>query len=48
LRATGLAAESPSLSISKLAAVQANVARLETEVLELKDLLAKAAQLGIK
>jgi uncharacterized protein len=47
--AAGLAAESPSLGISELAAVQANVARLEAEVRELKDLLAKVcAQLGIK
>ena len=41
-------AESPSLGISELAAVKANVARLEAEVRELKDLLAKVrAQLGI-
>ena len=47
--AAGLAAESPSLDISELAAVKANVARLEAEVHELKDLLAKVcAQLGIK
>jgi hypothetical protein len=47
--AAGLAAESPSLGISELAAVKANVARLEAEVHELKDLLAKVcAQLGIK
>ena len=47
--AVGLAAESPSLSISELAAVKANVARLEAEVHELKDLLAKVCtQLGIK
>ena len=47
--ATGLAAESPSLGISELAAVKANVARLEAEVHELKDLLARVcAQLGIK
>ena len=45
----GLSAESPSLDISELAAVKANVARLEAEVHELKDLLAKVcAQLGIK
>jgi len=45
----GLSAESPSLGISELAAVKANVARLEAEVHELKDLLAKVcAQLGIK
>ena len=44
-----LPAESPSLGISELAAVKANVARLEAEVRELKDLLAKVhAQLGIK
>ena len=47
--AAGLAAESPSLDISELAAVKANVARLEAEVHELTDLLAKVcAQLGIK
>ena len=47
--AVGLAAESPSLSISELAAVKANVARLEAEVRELKDLLGKVCtQLGIK
>ena len=47
--AADLAAESPSLGISELAAVKANVARLEAEVRELKDLLAKVhAQLGIK
>jgi uncharacterized protein len=46
--AAGLAAESPSL-VSELAAVKANVARLEAEVHELKGLLAKiCAQLGIK
>jgi uncharacterized protein len=45
----GPADESPSLGISELAAVKANVARLEVEVRELKDLLAKVcAQLGIK
>jgi uncharacterized protein len=45
----GLAAESPSLGISELAAVKANVARLEAEVHELKGLLARVcAQLGIK
>ena len=42
-------AESPSLGISELAAVKANVARLEAEVHELKGLLARVcAQLGIK
>ena len=47
--AAGLAAESPSLGTSELAEVKANVARLEGEVRELKDLLAKVcAQLGIK
>jgi len=47
--AAGLAAESPSLGISELAEVKANVARLEAEVRELKDLLAKVcAQLGVK
>ena len=47
--AAGLAAESPSLGISELAAVKANVARLEAEVHELKGLLARVcAQLGIK
>jgi uncharacterized protein YceH (UPF0502 family) len=47
--AAGLAAESSSLGISELAAVKANVARLEAQVSELKDLLAKVcAQLGIK
>jgi uncharacterized protein YceH (UPF0502 family) len=52
--ATSLAAESPSPEspspgISELAAVKANVARLEAEVHELKDLLAKVcAQLGMK
>jgi uncharacterized protein YceH (UPF0502 family) len=47
--AADLAAESPSLGISELAAVKANVARLEAEVHGLKDLLAKVcAQLGIK
>jgi uncharacterized protein len=46
---TGLAAESPSLGISELAVVKANVARLESEVHELKDLLAKVCvQLGMK
>jgi uncharacterized protein len=46
--AASLAAESPSLGISELAAVKANVARLEAEVREMKDLLAKVcAQLGI-
>ena len=46
--AASLAAESPSLGISELAAVKANVVRLEAEVRELKDLLAKVcAQLGI-
>ena len=45
----GLSAESPSLDISELAAVKANVARLEAELRELKDLLAKiCAQLGIE
>jgi uncharacterized protein len=47
--AADLVADSPSLDISELAAVKANVARLEAEVHELKDLLAKVlAQLGIK
>jgi uncharacterized protein len=47
--AAGVAAESPALGISELAAVKANIARLEAEVHELKDLLAKVcAQLGIK
>src|SRR6516165_9753651 len=47
--AAGLAAESPSLGISELAAVKVNVTRLEAEVQELKDLVAKVcAQLGIK
>ena len=47
--AAGLAAESPSPGISELAAVKANVARLEAEVHELKGLLARVcAQLGIK
>jgi uncharacterized protein YceH (UPF0502 family) len=47
--AADLAAEPLSLGISELAAVKANVARLEAEVRELKDLLAKVhAQLGIK
>ena len=47
--AASLAAESPSLGISELAAVKANVVRLEAEVRELKDLLAKVCvQLGIK
>ena len=47
--AADLAVESPSLGISERAAVKANVARLEAEVRELKDLLAKVhAQLGIK
>ena len=47
--AAGLAAESPSLGISELAAVKANLARLEAEVQELKDLLARVcAQLGMK
>ena len=47
--AAGLAAASPSLGISELAAVKANVARLEAEVHELKGLLARVcAQLGIK
>jgi uncharacterized protein YceH (UPF0502 family) len=47
--AASLAAESPSLGISELAEVKANVARLEAEVRELKDLLAKVCgQLGIK
>jgi len=47
--AAGLAAESPSPGISELAAVKTNVARLEAEVHELKDLLAKVcAELGIK
>jgi hypothetical protein len=46
---TGLAVESPSLGISELEAVKANVARLESEVHELKDLLAKVcAQLRMK
>jgi uncharacterized protein YceH (UPF0502 family) len=47
--AADLAADSQSPDISELAAVKANVARLEAEVHELKDLLAKVcAQLGIK
>jgi len=47
--AADLAVESPSLGISELAAVKANVARLEAEVRELKDLLAEVrAQLGMK
>jgi uncharacterized protein YceH (UPF0502 family) len=47
--AAGLAADSPSLGISELALVKADVARLEAEVHELKDLLAKVcAHLGIK
>ena len=47
--AADLAADFPSLGISELAAVKANVARLEAEVHELKDLLAKVcSQLGIK
>ena len=47
--AAGLAAESPSLGTSELAAVKANVARLEAEVHELKGLLARVcAQLGHK
>jgi hypothetical protein len=47
--AADLAAEAPSLGISELAAVKANVARLEAEVHVLKDLLAKVcAQLSIK
>ena len=47
--AADLAADFPSLGISELAAVKANVARLEAEVHELKDLVAKVcAQLGIK
>jgi len=47
--AAGLAAELPSLGISELAAVKANVARLEAEVHELKDLFAKVcAHLSIK
>jgi uncharacterized protein YceH (UPF0502 family) len=47
--AAGVTAESPSLGISELAAVKANIARLEGEVRELKDLLAKVcAELGIK
>jgi hypothetical protein len=46
--AADLAAESPSFGIAELAAVKANVTRLEAEVRELKDLLAKVcAQLGI-
>jgi uncharacterized protein YceH (UPF0502 family) len=46
--AAGSAAESPSLGISELAAVKANVARLEAEMRELKDLLAKVcARLGM-
>jgi len=41
-------AESPSLNIGEVAAVKANIARLEAEVHELKDLLAKVcAKLGI-
>ena len=44
-----LSAESPSPGISELAAVKANVARLEAELREVKDLLAKVcAQLGIE
>jgi uncharacterized protein len=47
--AAGLATDSPSLGISEVAAVKADVARLEAEVRELKALLAKVcAQLGIK
>jgi uncharacterized protein YceH (UPF0502 family) len=47
--AAGSAAESSSLGISELAALKANVARLEAEVDELKDLLATVCvQLGIK
>jgi uncharacterized protein YceH (UPF0502 family) len=47
--AAGLAPESPPLGISELAAVKADIARLDAEVHELKDLLAKVcAQLGIK
>ena len=46
--AASLAVESPSLGISELAAVKAKVVRLEAEVRELKDLLAKVcARLGI-
>jgi hypothetical protein len=46
---TGLAAESPTIGTSELAAVRANVTRLEAEVHELKDLLSKVcAQLGMK
>ena len=45
----GLSAESPSPDMSELAAVKANVARLEAELRELKDLLAKVcARLGIE
>ena len=45
----GSSAESPSPDMSELAAVKANVARLEAELRELKDLLAKiCAQLGIE
>ena len=44
-----LSAESPSPGISELAAVKANVPRLEAELREVKDLLAKVcAQLGIE
>ena len=47
--AAASAAESPSLDIAELAAVKANVARLEADVRELKDLLARVcAELGIK
>jgi uncharacterized protein len=47
--AAGSAAESPSLGISEFAAVKAKIARLEAEVDELKDLLAKVcAQLSVK
>ena len=45
----GLSAGSPSPGISELAAVKANVARLEAELRELKDQVAKVcAQLGIE
>src|SRR5215471_8870207 len=44
-----LSAEAPSPSMSELAAVKANVARLEAELREMKHLLAKVcAQLGIE
>jgi uncharacterized protein len=47
--AADLAVESPSFGTSELAAVKASVARLEAEVRELRDQIAKLhAQLGIK